>query len=166
MRISDWSSDVCSSDLLDARNIYQIVDSQPRARHIDPFDEKTNVRLKCWDISVRSNAADAIALRERPVRLNDVKRRHELRHCLHPECARIAERRSTQRRDGDRNILHRLFTLLRGDDDLIEHNRRASLLCMERDCRYTENCQHCRRIDYLFHDFPLPTCPLAIYRGR
>src|SRR3546814_12234877 len=63
---------------LDARNIDQIVDAQPRSRHIDPVDEKTNVRLKCWDISVRSNAADAIALRERPVRLNDGKRRHEL----------------------------------------------------------------------------------------
>src|SRR3546814_9739170 len=50
---------------LDARNIDQIVDAQPRSRHIDPVDEKTNVRLKCWDISVRSNAADAIALRER-----------------------------------------------------------------------------------------------------
>src|SRR3546814_13000935 len=96
MRISDWSSDVCSSDLLDTRNIDQIVDAQPRSRHIDPVDEKTNVRLNCWDISVRSNAADAIALRERPVRLDDGKRRPEVPHCLHTDCARTTQRPSTQ----------------------------------------------------------------------
>src|SRR3546814_20536621 len=56
LRISDWSSDVCSSDLLDGNNqviAYQqrrIVDPRPRGRRID--DAKVEMRIERGKIGI------------------------------------------------------------------------------------------------------------------
>ena len=142
------------------RDIDQIVDAEARSRHVDAIDEQADIRFECRDIGVRADPAQAIALRDHAVRLDDRQRRHERRHRLHPDHARIAQVRTAQRRNGDRNVLQRLLALLRGDDDVRQHGLRRlrilrqRFLRMKRHSGRAENGQHDRTKNELPHGFP------------
>src|SRR3546814_18403290 len=62
MRISDWSSDVCSSDLARQRNAGLLAIAKPRRHRIHQFDARFVNRTRFWQVIVPAIAVTQIEI--------------------------------------------------------------------------------------------------------